>query len=559
MDEQQKTGGNEGAASAEPHGEREEDVTSRPRPAFIAAEVAAPQARAVSKVAVSTRSTEQAAASSLLPAPAARAGASGVDVRLMKALRDCQRATASHVRFVKVEHGTCRLSTKRDPLAPVLWDTRPPSVLARWREQAQRNHSPSANRLLPVRQTNSITPDRLVSWRQQAMKGGSLTPSEWPGQGSGSRPGSAKVRDGEGEKRRPQTAGPSRNGIRGLAGGVGMAQIAVQEQITTMEPNPASPDGMGQSEGKAISTDMQKKGKMCPSDSSDTLVPQLSTESIAESMDFQGDFLELQRTNSDIGRQSVSQGAEHSSEWGQETLITAHNGASEAETDGPVRGFAVLGHGLSSPTNRSPLASVSASAKSQRMPPPTHNVAPPLLIALFSQEGARKGGSTYYTRRPPGSSITTWASNSRRKEHLRVAVEIKCPPFLPNSSQQLDGAVVSCRGSLQEKPEAKGLSKLPKNPFDSCGRPGQSKHLAKTSEPSPRGIASSLHSPIQGGARLASPPKHTVTKTPAEHTLMLVSSQESPSQTSASAAGNVSVVGLMGWSPRAISPRAFVQ
>ena len=177
------------------------------------------------------------------------AGASGVDVRLIKALRDCQRATASHVRFVKVEHGTCRLSTKRDPLAPVLWDTRPPSVLARWREQAQRNHSPSANRLLPVRQTNSITPDRLVSWRQQAMKGGSLTPSEWPGPGhtgSGSRPGSAKVRDGEGKKKRPQTAGPSRNGIRGLAGGVGMAQRAAQQQITTMEPNPASPDGMGQ-------------------------------------------------------------------------------------------------------------------------------------------------------------------------------------------------------------------------------------------------------------------------------------------------------------------------
>ncbi|MGB1592137.1 MAG: hypothetical protein ACPIOQ_05230, partial [Promethearchaeia archaeon] len=199
---------------------------------------------------------------------------------------------------------------------------------------------------------------------------------------------------------RPQTAGPSRNGIRGLAGGVGMAQRAAQQQITTMEPNPASPDGMGQSEGKAISTGMQKKGKMCPSDPSVTLVPQLSTESIAESMDFQGDFLELQRTNSDIGRQSVSQGAEHSAEWAQETLITAHNGASEAETDGPVRGFAVLGHGLSSPT-------VSASAKSQRMPPPTHNDAPPLLIALFSQEGARKGGSTYYTRRHPGSSITS--------------------------------------------------------------------------------------------------------------------------------------------------------
>ena len=559
MEVEQKKGGNEGAASAEPHGEREVDVTSRPRPAFIAAEVVAPQTRAVSKVAVSTRSTEQAAASSLLPAPAARAGATGVDVRLMKALRDCQRATASHVRFVKVEHGTCRLSTKRDPLAPVLWDTRPPSVLARCREQAQRNHSSSVNRLLPVRQTNSITPDRLVSWRQRAMQGGSLTPSEWPGPGSGSRPSSAKVRDGEERKRRPQTAGPSRDGIRGLAGGVGMAQRAVQHQITTMEANPASPDGMRQSEGKATSTGMQKKGKMCPSDHSVTLAPQLSTESTAESMDFQGDFLELQRTNSDIGRQSVSQGAEHSAEWGQETLITAHNGASEAETDGPVRGFAVLGHGLSSPTNRSPLASVSASAKSQRMPPLTHNDAPPLLIALFSQEGARKGGSTYYTRRPPGSSITTWASNSRRKEHVRVAVEIKCPPFLPNSSQQLDGSVVSCRGSLQEKPEAKGLSKLPKNPFDSCGRPGQSKHLAKTSEPSPRGIASSLHSPIQGGARLASPPKHTVTKTPAEHTLMLVSSQESPSQTSADAAGSVSVVGLMGWSPRAITPRAFVQ
>ena len=67
------------------------------------------------------------------PNSGTRRPSGGVDARLVKALLGCERATGTHVRFVKEGRGvTRRIEYKRNASSPVLWETRCPSNVARY-------------------------------------------------------------------------------------------------------------------------------------------------------------------------------------------------------------------------------------------------------------------------------------------------------------------------------------------------------------------------------------------------------------------------------------------
>ena len=84
------------------------------------------------------------------PSAGARRVSGGVDVRLVKALLDCERATGTHVRFVREGRGvTRRIEYKRNASSPVLWETRCPSNVARYVPRgSDADTSPDTGRLM---------------------------------------------------------------------------------------------------------------------------------------------------------------------------------------------------------------------------------------------------------------------------------------------------------------------------------------------------------------------------------------------------------------------------